>query len=372
MGYKENSTFSKKVILVSGIKHLAATISKDMGERLPKQRKTQRENLSLMVATMLEIRSANTNDLAAALPRSAERFDMRYQWLSRVLGNPHIHIQEVMMGYSKELLERLQEQGQTIIITLDQSTLGDTYEMLMVSVRVGERALPLLWSAHKTKGSIGFEHQEPLLRAIAQMLPKGVKIVFMADRFYGTSGLVSLCQELGWGYRIRLKGNLIFHHEGTEITSQDAYEVGLKALENARFHNTSVTTHIGIIHDDGHKEPWFIAMDCPPNEYKTLDYGLRWSIEAMFSDFKSRGFGIEDTQMRYKDRLERLILVMTLALYWATSTGMWHQKKHASPFEKKEPKGPLARSFPTLNAACVTFSIAPSALSNLLSYGCVS
>ena len=35
----------------------------------------------------------------------------------------------------------------------------------------------------------------------------------------------------------------------------------------------------------------------------------------MFSDFKSRGFGIEDTQLRYADRLDRLILVMALALY---------------------------------------------------------
>ena len=36
----------------------------------------------------------------------------------------------------------------------------------------------------------------------------------------------------------------------------------------------------------------------------------------MFSDFKSRGFGIEDTQLRYADRLDRLILVMSLALYY--------------------------------------------------------
>ena len=31
----------------------------------------------------------------------------------------------------------------------------------------------------------------------------------------------------------------------------------------------------------------------------TLEYSARWGIEPMFSDFKSRGFGIEDTQLRY-------------------------------------------------------------------------
>jgi len=29
-----------------------------------------------------------------------------------------------------------------------------------------------------------------------------------------------------------------------------------------------------------------------------LDYSKRWGIKPMFSDFKSRGFGIEDSQIR--------------------------------------------------------------------------
>jgi len=42
----------------------------------------------------------------------------------------------------------------------------------------------------------------------------------------------------------------------------------------------------------------------------------------MVSDFKSRGFGLDQTHLRSPDRLSRLILVMSLALYWAVSTGM--------------------------------------------------
>ena len=56
----------------------------------------------------------------------------------------------------------------------------------------------------------------------------------------------------------------------------------------------------------------------------------------MFSDFKSRGFGIEDTHIRYPDRLDRLLLVMALALYWAVSTGQWDALHHRpTPSEKK-------------------------------------
>ena len=85
-------------------------------------------------------------------------------------------------------------------------------------------------------------------------------------------------------------------------------------------------------------------MDEAPTSYKALDYGLRWGIEAMFSDFKTRGFGLEDTQIRHPDRLERLILVMALALYWAVSAGMWDATKNPSPAEKNSPMCSRKRS----------------------------
>ncbi len=89
------------------------------------------------------------------------------------------------------------------------------------------------------------------------------------------------------------------------------------------------------IHDPGHAEPWIIAMSEPPGYLKTLEYGQRWGIEPMFSDFKSRGFGLEHTQIRYADRVDRLILVMALALHWAVSTGQWDALHHPTPAEKK-------------------------------------
>jgi len=55
----------------------------------------------------------------------------------------------------------------------------------------------------------------------------------------------------------------------------------------------------------------------------------------MFSDFKSRGFGVEDTQIQHSDRLARLLLVMALALYIAVSTGQWDARTNPTLAEKK-------------------------------------
>jgi hypothetical protein len=79
-------------------------------------------------------------------------------------------------------------------------------------------------------------------------------------------------------------------------------------------------------------------MSEKPGYLSTLAYADRWGIEPMFSDFKSRGFGIEQTHLHYPDRLGRLILVMALALYWAVSTGMWDQANNPTPAEKKRPE----------------------------------
>ena len=57
----------------------------------------------------------------------------------------------------------------------------------------------------------------------------------------------------------------------------------------------------------------------------------------MFSDFKTRGFGLEDSHIRLPERLDHLVLVMALALYRAVSTGMWDAVDNPTPAEKNSP-----------------------------------
>jgi hypothetical protein len=62
---------------------------------------------------------------------------------------------------------------------------------------------------------------------------------------------------------------------------------------------------------------------------------LRWGIEAMFSDLKTRGFNLEDSQIARTDRLDRLVLVLALAqlsqlmrLRWVFE-GCWGEKRES-------------------------------------------
>lgn len=53
------------------------------------------------------------------------------------------------------------------------------------------------------------------------------------------------------------------------------------------------------------------------------DYAKRWAIETLFGCFKSRGFCLESTHLQHPERLAKLIALLTLALCWCFSAGLW-------------------------------------------------
>jgi hypothetical protein len=91
---------------------------------------------------------------------------------------------------------------------------------------------------------------------------------------------------------------------------------------------------MGVRHEPGPAEPWISALDCPPPKARVLDDGLRGGIEPMFSDFKSRGLGLHETHLQSPQRLDRLILVMALALYGGGRCGREDAFQAPTPTEK--------------------------------------
>jgi hypothetical protein len=319
---------------MSGIARLAAGIEAELAWRLPRQRETQRGKLALLVATMLSERSARLMDLAAALPRPAERTDLRHRRIARLLANPRVDCDAVMRPFAEEAI-RHAAAGGTVVLLLDPSGVSTRHQMLVLSVRVGERALPLAWRVRETRGSIGSAEQRELLTLVAGWLPAAARIVLMGDRFYGGPDLIALCRGLGGDWRLRLKQDLLAFEGGGETTLAESFAGGQHLLSGIELTGKRVVANVATVHEPGHPEPWMIAMSESPTVHRAFDYGLRWGIEAMFSDFETRGFGLEDSRLRHPERLARLLLVMALALHWAVSTGMWEAAHHLLPAEKK-------------------------------------
>jgi hypothetical protein len=286
---------------------------------------------------MLEGQTPNTVELANLLPLETERQDMREQWLRRLLKNPLLRGDVVMDPLARQELEKAARYSQIVLLSLDQTELGNRMAVLMVCVRVGDRSLPLAWMAEAGAANIGFEGQRIVLDRVLAWLPAGAEVLLSADRFYPSAALFAWLHAHGWRYRLRLKGNLLADAGyGDESTTGDWARDGKERyLPGVRLFAEGVSTNLGILHEAGHEEPWIIAMECAPTRAAVLDYGARWAIEPTFSDFKSRGFDLEDSHLEHADRLERLILIMSLAMYWCVRIGRDDAFQRPTPLEKK-------------------------------------
>ena len=333
---------------MQGVMGIASAVDGDLARRLPEFNVARRRGISQLVAAMLSVRSANMVELGNALPREIARWEKRYQFVERVLGNAKTGCDAVMASFAAQVARELSARGQTLIVMMDQSHINGLNEVLMVSLRFRDRALPVAWRVKPTQGGIGFDVQEELLAAVKRMLPEECPILLCADRFYGTPALVNWCGAAGWDYRIRLKSNLRLTHGGGEMTTGEVLALAPEGLIGASLCGTSAATNIFALHEAGHPEPWIIAMGAKPGRVACLDYGLRWGIEAMFSDYKSRGFGLMQSQIQRPDRLEKLILIMTIAMYWAVSCGL---EEEAAPKPNPSSKKPPAHSARSSNSA---------------------
>jgi hypothetical protein len=178
------------------IKPLAEEVKASLKAALPDQRKTQREKLSLAVAAAIETGTCNTAEMANAIPLETENPEMRYQWLSRLLANEHVDTNEVMSPFAKQALIEACTHAETIILSIDQSSVEDRHSILMISVRYGERALPVLWCVSPGIGNMGFDlYQETLLDNVRAIIPENAHVLLLGDRFYGTPNRSTLLQN---------------------------------------------------------------------------------------------------------------------------------------------------------------------------------
>ena len=98
-----------------------------------------------------------------------------------------------------------------------------------------------------------------------------------------------------------------------------------------------VRTNVAMVHEAGHPEP----LDHRPVAGALGPHGLRlWPAlghRGHVLRFQEPRLRARNSQIRLPRRLDRLILVMALALFWAVSTGMWDAAHRPTGAEKNPP-----------------------------------
>jgi Transposase DDE domain len=222
--------------------------------------------------------------------------------------------------------------GKRVYVALDTSMLWNTYCLIRLSLIYRGRAVPLGWRViEHGSAAVAFETYKALLAEVQSHLPLACKAVFLADRGFADTQLMSHLRQLGWHFRIRIKANFWIHP--SHLASFQVGEIALKPGHMCFWHGVSMTdkhfgpVHLAVARPLGSEEYWYVISD-EAAELKTFEeYGLRFDIEENFLDDKSNGFQLESSLIRSAEALERLCLVLAVTTLYLVSLGTFVVKQ---------------------------------------------
>lgn len=278
---------------------------------------------------IIQANSVNLGQIATHIPVGSRMAESRVATLRRWLKNPHVAVWE----FYRPILENILNGWHTIeaVVILDGvQVFGDRMQIFRLSLRHGNRAIPLVWTVLPGKGLTQVEKLEPMLTRVAACLHGRVKrIRFLADAGFRDCDWAELCLKLGWHYNIRIPYSTIVWLEHGIRCRID--ELGVQPGQRRYFQNVDFTAEAKLF---GHLTvTWSAGDDRTPPELvavmsdqvacrqRLTEYGWRMCIEQSFRDDQSSGFDLEHTRLKHPERLERLLLALAIATVWCHELG---------------------------------------------------
>lgn len=279
-----------------------------------------------IIVGILQNQSPNLSKIANCLPMETQAAS-RVTRIRRWLMNPQVQV----WPFYKKVLEHVFSgwSAVEVYIILDGvMVFGDRWQIFRVSLQHGCRAVPIAWTIVEGKGLVKVSKLKNMLEKVHRFLKKYVKrVTFLADAGFRDCDWAQLCEELGWNYAIRVACN-------TYITWPDGTSNRLDHLvpENCnRYFQSVLLTRETKLHTNvsvtwttdqkGKPEMVAIITDHIACRARLREYGCRMSIEQSFRDDKSGGFDLEHTRLHHAQRIDHLLLALSIATLWCHELG---------------------------------------------------
>jgi hypothetical protein len=258
------------------------------------------------------------------ISRATQSQSYERRW-NRYLKNPRISVERLYLPLVMLALKGWQ--SHRLYVAIDTTVLWDKYCMIHLSVVCCGRAVPLMWKVlEHESATVSFEAYQGLLRKARWILRGHPDIMLLADRAFASHDLLKWLDQSTWHYALRLKCDVMVHGPNQRpLTVGQLYP----PLNEARCYSNvglwadgKQKTNLVVATVKGAKDSWAVITDEKPSIETLWEYGLRFQVEELFLDSKSGAFQLEDSRLRSVVALERLYLVVAVALLYATTQGM--------------------------------------------------
>src|SRR5262245_33912364 len=268
-------------------------------------------------STRLPRVSETLGGLSAAKMPSIERR------LARFLANGHIAVVPVWTPLLGQLLRFWRDRR--LVFVLDATSLDARATVLYLGLLVHSRLLPVSWQVlpvHEKWEQRQWDVVGALLdRVIAHL--GTAECTLLADRGLVGHALVQLCQQRGWHYVLRLSAQHTCQPlrgrwtNGALACRQLVPRRGRRWYGPARvWQEQPVSAQVSATWAPEQPEPWIVLSDRPAGRQRVREYAYRMRVESTFQDLKRRGWDLEGTVIADRARLDRLLLVVVLSLWW--------------------------------------------------------
>jgi hypothetical protein len=307
-----------------------------IGELLPDLPRPEQKELANLVTGVVLKETIVLSKAAAATPGDASDAS-KLRRAQRLLANPRLGVPRAQRRVLARILAHCQG---SLHLLIDPTTTGATRSQpgtmtLMLALAWHRRAIPILWRTWRTdqKGQHWTRRLTLLFATLARLLPAGVQVTVMTDRGLTGKPLVEAILDQGWHYLLRAKHTATVRlpdgssttqgtlapHPGWQCWRRDAQIwPGRHRQQGPRVPDweQACRTNLTALWRVGDKEPWFILSDWPPGKRRCIEYRKRTWEEELFRDLKSIGWHWNQSRVRHPRRVERLLLVLTLATLW--------------------------------------------------------
>ncbi|MDP3561641.1 MAG: IS4 family transposase, partial [Legionellaceae bacterium] len=287
-----------------------------------------------MLIALIKVRTVNLTEIACGFSSTATQ-DSRYIRIKRFFREFQIDFTVIAAW----VIHFFALSGQPLYLSMDRTNWRwgkKGVKILMLSIVYKGIAIPLFWDLLAKKGNSNTAERIKIIDRFIKQFGKTMIAGLLADReFVGDDWFSWLLTE-GIPFCIRIKGNVI-------TTNARELEVGIDGL----FYDLKPGEHRVI---QNKRKLWkqqvylsalrltdgkllIVATDSLMPD-PILHYAKRWEIETLFSCLKSRGFNFEDTHITILERIEKLLVLLTIVFCWAYKTGEWRHTQRAIKIKK--------------------------------------
>jgi hypothetical protein len=295
--------------------------------------------LSLLICGIVGAQHVQLDKLASHAPlrhRKNESLITRYR---RFVKHTHITLDALWLPFARPLLTGLAQLPLTIL--LDGTSAGRGCVVLMASVVYRGRAIPLLWTVVKgKKGHLPVALHCALIDRLQELIPPDATVTVLGDGEFDGTALQTTLRAAKWEYVCRTAISILI------AAAEQIFRVGdlpLARGEAVYLVEVRMTAKqygpillLGVW-DAKHQEPLYLITSLADPNDAFERYRVRFRIECMFANHKSRGFRIDKSHLAAPERLARLLIASSLAYVWIhASAGFAQAQGWVEQFHRRD------------------------------------